>query len=323
MLSLFLFLAAAVPVLGDAQINRQTDAAAKRYRDRQGNRNKIIVEESVPSCPWSSGTFERSQLDMELSKGTELFGHPGGQYRIPVLISNRGSSPQHLTLSHQEAFPVQQDLHSSGTHVELVAGIQPSNVEVEVEFSTTVHVVVTVSDYVPPFHRSKVTVSARPLLSNQTEDDHIPHHADISFYFTVVKPDTVLADYDLTPPTCSLVCMDNCTVGDCQGWSAKVRLHDGSTGLGSSRLLWPRYRDQEDVVEVQREGGWPLGTNQASLLTIWAACCQKGVLLEQSDLAGHKVLCSFGEVVNKAAPGTSICLLLYLLCSVISATAYQ
>merc|ERR1711963_840719 len=57
----------------------------------------------------------------------------------------------------------------------------------------------------------------RPLLSNQTEDDHIPHHADISFYFTVVKPETVLADYDLTPPTCSLVCMDNCTVGDCQG----------------------------------------------------------------------------------------------------------
>ena len=81
MLSLFLFLAAAVPVLGDAQINRQTDAAVKRYRDRQGNINKIIVEESVPSCPKSSGTFERSQLDMELSESTELFGHPGGQYR--------------------------------------------------------------------------------------------------------------------------------------------------------------------------------------------------------------------------------------------------
>ena len=81
MLSLFLFLAAAVPVLGDAQINRQTDAAVKRYRDRQGNRNKIIVEESVPSCPKSSGTFERSQLDMELSESTKLFGHPGGQYR--------------------------------------------------------------------------------------------------------------------------------------------------------------------------------------------------------------------------------------------------
>ena len=49
----------------------------------------------------------------------------------------------------------------------------------------------------------------------------------------------------------------------------QVRLHDGSTGLGSSRLLWPRYRDQEDLVEVQREGDWPLGTNQASVLTIW------------------------------------------------------
>ena len=122
---------------------------------------------------------------------------------------------------------------------------------------------------------------------------------------------------------------------------SQVRLHDGSTGLGSSRLLWPRYRDQEGLVEVQREGGWPLGTNQASVLTIrvrteelayfylslnhqgiflQAACCQKGVLLEQvperktlmelcvhmslqSDLAGHRVLCSFGEVVNKAAPG--------------------
>ena len=81
MRSLFLFLAAAVPVLGDAKINRQTDAAVKRYRDRQGNINKIIVEESVPSCPKSSGTFERSQLDMELSESTKLFGHPGGQYR--------------------------------------------------------------------------------------------------------------------------------------------------------------------------------------------------------------------------------------------------
>ena len=48
-----------------------------------------------------------------------------------------------------------------------------------------------------------------------------------------------------------------------------------------------------------------------------AGCCQKGVLLEQvpkekelcvhvslqSDLAGHKVLCSFGEVVSQATPG--------------------
>ena len=50
--------------------------------------------------------------------------------------------------------------------------------------------------------------------------------------------------------------------------NTQVRLHDGSTGLGSSRLLWPRDQDQVDVVEVQREGGWPLGTNQASVLAI-------------------------------------------------------
>ena len=118
-----------------------------------------------------------------------------------------------------------------------------------------------------------------------------------------------------------------------------MRLHDGSTGLGSSRLLWPRDQDQEDLVEVQREGGWPLGTNQASVLTIWVSRNQliflvsessrrllAGGLLSQgrsigtghkqkpfmelcvhmslqSDLAGHKVLCSFGEVVSQAAPG--------------------
>ena len=32
-----------------------------------------------------------------------------------------------------------------------------------------------------------MTVSARPLVSNQTEENHHRHHADLSFYFAVVK----------------------------------------------------------------------------------------------------------------------------------------
>ena len=91
-------------------------------------------------------------------------------------------------------------------------------------------------------HRSKVTVSARPLVSNQTEENHHRHHADLSFYFAVVKlahkkrdkpgettmgivkvePGRTLAHYDLTPPTCSVLCMDQCLPGDCQGWTARV-----------------------------------------------------------------------------------------------------
>ena len=86
--------------------------------------------------------------------------------------------------------------------------------------------------------RSKVTVSARPLVSNETEEDFYPPHADLSFYFTVVKstesndgyrdfvqvdPGASLADYDPTPPTCSLLCMDKCRPGDCQGWTARVK----------------------------------------------------------------------------------------------------
>ena len=48
--------------------------------------------------------------------------------RIPVRVTNLGSQPTHLLLSHQEAFPV-LSLDTSGTHVELVAGIQPTEVE--------------------------------------------------------------------------------------------------------------------------------------------------------------------------------------------------
>ena len=92
-------------------------------------------------------------------------------------------------------------------------------------------------------HRSKVTVSARPLVSNQTEEKHQRHHADLSFYFAVVRsiqkankpretmmvivkvdPGGTLEDYDLTPPTCSLLCLDQCQPGDCQGWTARVRV---------------------------------------------------------------------------------------------------
>ena len=87
--------------------------------------------------------------------------------------------------------------------------------------------------------RSKVTVIARPLVSNETEEDYHQRHAGLSFYFTVVKareskwetmmgivqvqPGRTLADNDLTPPSCSLLCMDQCRPGDCQGWTARVK----------------------------------------------------------------------------------------------------
>ena len=87
--------------------------------------------------------------------------------------------------------------------------------------------------------RSKVTVIARPLVSNETEEDYHQRHAGLSFYFTVVKareskwetmmgivqvqPGRTLADNDLTPPSCGLLCMDQCRPGDCQGWTARVK----------------------------------------------------------------------------------------------------
>ena len=43
-------------------------------------------------------------------------------------VTNLGSLPIQLLLSHQEAFPV-LSLDASATHVELVAGIQPAEVE--------------------------------------------------------------------------------------------------------------------------------------------------------------------------------------------------
>jgi len=303
---LLLMAAAAVPLLGEPQINKQTNEAKATRPEtkatRQENRNTIREGESLSSCPTGSTSFthddERSPLLMELPRSAKLFGQPGTRHRIPVTVTNRGSAPNYLMLSHQEAFLV-NSLDSFGTHVELVAGIQPAEVEVGAQSSVTVHVMITVSSYVPPLFRSKVTVSARPLVSNQTEENHHRHHADLSFYFAVVEPGRTLAYYDLTPPTCSVLCMDQCLPGDCQGWTARVSLHDGSTGLGWTRLVWP----QDQNLVVSREGDWPMGTKQPSTISIQAPCCQKGVLLEQSDLAGQTVMCRIGEVANMGSSG--------------------
>jgi len=137
--------AAAVPLLGEPQMNKQTkEAKATRQEtkasreetkaSRLEKRDKIREEESVSSsCPTGSTSFthddeERSPLVMELPRTANLFGQPGSRHRIPVTLTNRGSASSHLMLSHQEAFPV-HSLDSFATHVELVAGIQPPEVE--------------------------------------------------------------------------------------------------------------------------------------------------------------------------------------------------
>jgi len=305
----FLLFIAAVPLLGEAQINREKN---------EEKRKKIRKEESLPSCHTAT-THERSPLLIDLPKSANLYGQPGTRHRIPVRLSNIGSLRSHLLISHQEAFPV-HSLHTPATHVELVSGIQPAEVELAAQSSVTVHILITVSSYVPPLYRSKVTVSARPLVSNQTEEDHHRRHADVSFYFTVVHPGATLTDYDLTPPTCNLLCIDQCRPGDCQGWTARVRLHDGSTGLGWTRLVWPE--NEENLLTVRRESDWPFGINQPSILSIQAPCCQEGVLLEQSDIAGRTVMCKLGEVASMGSSGNSICLLL-LLCNLIVVFAYK
>ena len=163
---LLLMAAAAVPLLGEPQINKQTkEAKASRQEtkaSRLENRDKIREEESLSSsCPTGSTSFapddERSPLLMEIPRTANLFGQPGSRHRsplvlsnlhfpntfssnqlvflsiisdrrIPVTLTNRGSASSHLMLSHQEAFPV-HSLDSFATHVELVAGIQPAEVE--------------------------------------------------------------------------------------------------------------------------------------------------------------------------------------------------
>ena len=142
----FLLFIAAVPLLGEAQINKPKNEAK--------NRKKIRKNEAIPSCDTDSTSFtnERSPLLMDLPKSAKLFGQPGTRHRSPlhwsslifflkiiglsifsdprvgVRVSNLGSLPSHLLFSHQEAFPA-HNLDTSGTHVELVAGIQPAEVE--------------------------------------------------------------------------------------------------------------------------------------------------------------------------------------------------
>ena len=143
MLPFLLLVAAALPVLGEAQIKKQQNAGKKRG-------NKIRDQNPLPSCTnhsTSSTSYERSPLFLEIPQNAQLFGHPGTRHRfffkkkqwnensvpeycqrIPVLVTNQGSQASWLILSHQESFPV-HPLDSVGTHVELVTGIQPAEVK--------------------------------------------------------------------------------------------------------------------------------------------------------------------------------------------------
>ena len=78
MLPFLLLVAAALPVLGEAQIKKQQNAGKKRG-------NKIRDQNPLPSCTnhsTSSTSYERSPLFLEIPQNAQLFGHPGTQHRF-------------------------------------------------------------------------------------------------------------------------------------------------------------------------------------------------------------------------------------------------
>ena len=96
---LLLMAAAAVPLLGEPQINKQTNEAKATRQEtkvtrqeakatRQENRNTIREGESLSSCPTGSTSFshddERSPLLLELPTTAKLFGQPGTRHRSPL-----------------------------------------------------------------------------------------------------------------------------------------------------------------------------------------------------------------------------------------------
>ena len=78
-----LLLIAAVPLLGEPQMSKETNKEGKATR--QENRKKIRKEEFVPSCQTdsTSSTDERSGLSTELPNTAKLFGQPGTRHRSP------------------------------------------------------------------------------------------------------------------------------------------------------------------------------------------------------------------------------------------------
>lgn len=78
MLPFLLLVAAALPVLGEAQIKKQQNAGKKRG-------NKIRDQNPLPSCTnhsTSSTSYERSPLFLEIPQNAQLFGHPGTRHRF-------------------------------------------------------------------------------------------------------------------------------------------------------------------------------------------------------------------------------------------------
>ena len=78
MLPFLLLVAAALPVLGEAQIKKQQNAGKKKG-------NKIRDQNPLPSCTnhsTSSTSYERSPLFLEIPQNAQLFGHPGTRHRF-------------------------------------------------------------------------------------------------------------------------------------------------------------------------------------------------------------------------------------------------
>ena len=79
----FLLFIAAVPLLGEAQLNKPRNEAKK---------GKKMAKEETPSSCLTGSTIstqeEMPPLVMELPRSVKLFGQPGTRHRSPLALSN-------------------------------------------------------------------------------------------------------------------------------------------------------------------------------------------------------------------------------------------
>jgi len=268
--------------------------------------NKGLCDSSsASSSSWLSSREEES-LTVSISPNTKLYGESGSKHSVPVLIRNDDEDPVSLLVSFTETFPV-YNLNTFTTHVELVRDISARKVYLPSNETREVLVNFHISHYVPPRFRSKVTVIAKELFSNQGRAGNTRLRGEVSFFFTVVGQHEVLTNYDSVPPSC--LGMDRCPdYGECSQltgdscdlgtWTSQFLVQDGGAGLGWQIPVWPSQAELLEGIPYQV----CLGTNEKQVVTVQSSCCYPGISLQVADLAGNLATCDLGEVPSQKGP---------------------
>lgn len=261
-----------------------------------------VVDGGDLSCDLLEQAVEHDRnriILIEFFEGSPMYSSPGSNYKERVYITNVGTTPVNVTLTHRENFIRGQK------HTELVRGIQPLFIyNFRPQETKIVEVNIAIPDYVQIGAQSKITLMVQNINFMRNSGLEV---VERSFFFTVSNGPLTL--FDRTPPDCGTVLLcpsyDKCQEKGKQSlcnetnWTGLIRANDNLTGL---------YTIEPTTQGVKAKFLEPilLGTRSPTTAMVEASCCSKGVEILMVDLAENTAVCVLGQIPSSTERATSI-----------------